>query len=102
MTGQKLRPNESPILVGITLHTGPYGSVGGRRVEARMRTRLSICVKKARFTSEQNALLAACRSGLPLMSYRCDRCRQFHHTSRTKGKRVPRLADEPLPDDPLR
>ena len=27
-------------------------------------------------------------SGLVLRSYRCDRCRQFHLTSRTKGKRV--------------
>jgi hypothetical protein len=29
------------------------------------------------------------RSGLTLRSYRCDRCRQFHLTSRTKGKRLP-------------
>ncbi|MDP8913353.1 MAG: hypothetical protein M3N39_07235 [Pseudomonadota bacterium] len=66
-----------------------------------MRTRLSICVKKARYGSEQDALLAARRSGLPLRAYRCDRCRQFHLTSRTRGKRVPRLADASLPDEPL-
>lgn len=63
----------------------------------RMRTKLSICRKKARFPSEQDALLAARRIGAPLRPYRCDRCRQFHLTSRTKGKRMPRPADEPLP-----
>jgi hypothetical protein len=52
------------------------------------RTRQSICVKKARFASEQDALAAAQRSGLLLLPYRCDRCRNFHLTSRTKGKRV--------------
>ena len=61
-----------------------------------MRTRLSICVRKARYLSEQDALLAAAGSGLLLRPYRCDRCWHFHLTSRTKGKRVPRLADAPL------
>jgi hypothetical protein len=30
--------------------------------------------------------------GLPLRPYRCDRCRLFHLTSRTKGKRTPPAA----------
>ena len=55
-----------------------------------MRTRLSICAKKARFPSARDALLIAERASVPLRPYRCDRCRQFHLTSRTKGKRVPR------------
>ena len=55
-----------------------------------MRTRLSICLKKARFPSARDALLIAERSAVPLRPYRCDRCRMFHLTSRTKGKRVPR------------
>jgi hypothetical protein len=70
-----------------------------------MRTRLSICMKKARFPSARDALLIAERSAPlilspsershrqvngPLRPYRCDRCRMFHLTSRTKGKRVPR------------
>ena len=55
-----------------------------------MRTRLSICAKKARFPSAQDALLAANHASVSLRPYRCDRCRQFHLTSRTKGKRVPR------------
>jgi hypothetical protein len=57
-----------------------------------MRTRLSVCTRKRRFASEEEALAAAQRSGLTLLPYRCDRCRQFHLTSRTKGKRVPRSA----------
>ncbi len=55
-----------------------------------MRTRLSICAKKNRYHSEQDALEAARSAEITLRQYRCDRCRQFHLTSRTKGKRVPR------------
>ena len=55
-----------------------------------MRTRFSICAKKTRHLSEQEAQLAAERASVPLRTYRCDRCRMFHLTSRTKGKRVPR------------
>ena len=55
-----------------------------------MRTRLSICAKKARFVSARDAQHIAERATLPLRPYRCDRCRQFHLTSRTKGKRVAR------------
>ena len=57
-----------------------------------MRTRLSICAKKARFVSRGDALEIARRSGVPLRPYRCDRCHSFHLTSRTKGKRTPRPA----------
>ncbi|HEX7872666.1 MAG TPA: hypothetical protein VF475_07135 [Sphingobium sp.] len=58
-----------------------------------MRTRLSICRKKARYGSQADALAVVHRSGLALRPYRCDRCFQFHLTSRTKGKRVPRAGD---------
>jgi hypothetical protein len=54
-----------------------------------MRTRLRICQRKVRYGSGEEALVAAERAGLPLRPYRCDRCQQFHLTSRTKGKRVP-------------
>ena len=57
-----------------------------------MRTRLSICQKKARFQSARDALFIAERSAVPLRPYRCDRCRKFHLTSRTKGKRMVRPA----------
>lgn len=59
-----------------------------------MRTKLSICRKKARYASEVAALQVAQRSGIVLRSYRCDRCGKFHLTSRTKGKRIPRPADD--------
>ena len=55
-----------------------------------MRTRQSICVKKASYRSEEEALVLVRRSAWQLRAYRCDRCRLFHLTSRTKGKRMPR------------
>jgi len=58
-----------------------------------MRTRLSICRKKARYASEALALEALFRAAIVLRPYRCDRCRQWHLTSRTKGKRIPRQPD---------
>ncbi|MBA3838619.1 MAG: hypothetical protein H2054_09450 [Sphingomonas sp.] len=54
-----------------------------------MRTRQSICVRKARFASRDAAAQAAAAAPFALYPYRCDRCRCFHLTSRTKGKRVP-------------
>ncbi|RZF58286.1 hypothetical protein EWE75_24505 [Sphingomonas populi] len=53
-----------------------------------MRTRLSVCQKKTRFGSEDAALTVAERATVALRPYRCDRCFQFHLTSRTKGKRA--------------
>jgi hypothetical protein len=55
-----------------------------------MHTRLSICARKARYRTEQEALEIARKASIALRPYRCDRCGQFHLTSRTKGKRVPR------------
>ncbi|MCL6697221.1 hypothetical protein LZ496_00245 [Sphingomonas sp. NSE70-1] len=55
-----------------------------------MRTRLSVCARKSRYRSAEEALAAAKQSGLDLRTYRCDRCNCFHLTSRTKGKRIPR------------
>ena len=57
-----------------------------------MRTRLSICARKARYPSEQDALLIARKASIALRPYRCDRCGQYHLTSRTKGKRTARPA----------
>jgi hypothetical protein len=58
-----------------------------------MRTTLGICTRKARYSSEQDARDAAERSGLVLRPYRCELCRQYHLTSRTKGKRIARPAE---------
>jgi hypothetical protein len=65
---------------------------------AGMRTRLSVCARKIRFASEEAALAWARGLDLPLRPYQCDRCRRFHLTSRTKGKRVP--SPRPEADDP--
>ena len=54
-----------------------------------MRTKLSTCMRKARFESMAEALKAAQDKGLPLRAYRCDRGDHFHLTSRTKGKWLP-------------
>jgi hypothetical protein len=54
-----------------------------------MRTRASICRKKARYSSKEEASAAAARSGLRLLAYRCERCRHYHLTSRTRGKMLP-------------
>lgn len=54
-----------------------------------MRTRLSICQRKARYPSAEAALAFARGAGLVLRPYCCDRCYQWHLTSRTKGRRVP-------------
>ncbi|SEJ82058.1 hypothetical protein SAMN05428950_103330 [Sphingomonas sp. OV641] len=53
-----------------------------------MRTKLSTCGRKLRFGTAAEATAAAQRSGMDLRVYRCGRCRQFHLTSRTKGKWV--------------
>lgn len=58
-----------------------------------MRTRLSVCRRKAAYATEEEALAAGREFGLELRTYRCDRCRRIHLTSRTKGKRVPRPAE---------
>jgi hypothetical protein len=64
-----------------------------------MKTRLSICNRKARYPSGREAYLAAAAASIDLRPYRCDRCRQFHLTSRTKGKRVPRPLFAKTPND---
>jgi uncharacterized protein YlaI len=55
-----------------------------------VRTRLSICRKKASYASDADAISATTTANIPLRHYRCDRCHAFHLTSRTKGKRIPR------------
>ncbi|MEO7634251.1 MAG: hypothetical protein ABIS38_01225 [Sphingomicrobium sp.] len=62
-----------------------------------MRTRLSICNRKARYATEHEAGLAAAAATIVLRPYCCDRCGQFHLTSRTKGKRVPRPSSASSP-----
>jgi hypothetical protein len=64
-----------------------------------MKTRASICARKQRFAAEEDALAAALQSDIDLRTYRCDRCRYYHLTSRTKGKRRPFPLDRAAPEE---
>lgn len=57
-----------------------------------MRTKLSTCLRKARFRTRDDAVAAIRDSGLDLRFYLCDRGDHFHLTSRTRGKHQPGLA----------
>ena len=57
-----------------------------------MKTRQSICIKKARYASQAEAIEAAARAPFPLHPYYCERCWRFHLTGRTKGRRVIKAA----------
>jgi hypothetical protein len=59
-----------------------------------MRTKLSTCIRKARFASAADALVVAQTASVALRPYRCDRCGHFHLTSRTKGKWMPQLRSD--------
>jgi hypothetical protein len=52
-----------------------------------LRTRLSICARKRRFRTMEEATASARAADIPLRPYRCDRCFHYHLTSRTRGKR---------------
>jgi len=66
-----------------------YDGAARRKGEV-LRTKRSTCSRKLRFAGEADALAAAQKATISLRIYRCDRCRQFHLTSRTKGKWMPR------------
>ena len=58
-----------------------------------MRTRLSICRKKARYAAEADALAVAAGAPFLLRPYLCDRCGKYHLTGRTKGKWLPQRVE---------
>lgn len=55
-----------------------------------MKTRPGICNRKKRFASREAAERVAQAAPFTLRAYRCELCRQFHLTSRTKGMQIPR------------
>jgi hypothetical protein len=59
-----------------------------------MKTRPGICQRKRRYVTREEADAAALRADVPLRAYKCGLCHQFHLTSRTKGLRVPRAAED--------
>ncbi len=54
-----------------------------------MKTSPGVCRRKARYADEASALVVAERAEVTLRPYRCELCRQWHLTSRTKGMRLP-------------
>ena len=50
-----------------------------------MRTSFGICNRKKRYATEPDAARAAANAAITLHPYRCDLCRDYHLTSRTKG-----------------
>lgn len=59
-----------------------------------MRTRPGICLRKARYETEEAAWAVIRRADIVLRPYRCALCRRFHLTSRTKGMRIPQFRSE--------
>ena len=61
-----------------------------------MKTRPGICKRKKRYAMREEAEAAAARAPFRLRAYKCELCRNFHLTSRTKGMKIPRheLEDE--------
>ena len=54
-----------------------------------MKTTSRICNRKKRFVSREEAEGAAARADLTLRAYKCELCKQYHLTSRTKGMKLP-------------
>lgn len=59
-----------------------------------MQTRPGICQRKRRYATRAEADAVALSADITLRVYKCALCRQFHLTSRTKGLRVPRDAED--------
>lgn len=57
-----------------------------------MRTKPGICNAKRRYATEAAAQMVVDKAAVTLRVYRCELCRQWHLTSRTKGMRVVRPA----------
>jgi hypothetical protein len=53
-----------------------------------MRTTPGICARKRAFASRDEAAAVALRATISLRPYKCDLCKRFHLTSRTKGMRT--------------
>ena len=54
-----------------------------------MKTRPGICQRKKRFATREDAERVAAKAPFKLRAYRCELCRDFHLTGRTKGMKTP-------------
>lgn len=55
-----------------------------------MKTRPGICNRKKSYAVRDDAEAAAANAPFKLRVYRCELCRKYHLTSRTKGMKIPR------------
>lgn len=55
-----------------------------------MKTRPGICRRKKTFANREEAEGVAAKADITLRAYKCDLCKNFHLTSRTKGMKTPR------------
>lgn len=56
-----------------------------------MRTSPAICNRKKTFASREDAERVASTAPFKLRAYKCELCRQYHLTGRTKGMKTPRF-----------
>jgi hypothetical protein len=54
-----------------------------------MRTKPGVCARKRRYATAGEAERVALAAQATLRVYRCELCRKWHLTSRTKGMRIP-------------
>lgn len=55
-----------------------------------MKTRPAVCNRKKAFATREEAERVASKAPFTLRAYKCELCKRFHLTSRTKGMKVPR------------
>ena len=55
-----------------------------------MKTSPGVCQRKKRFATREDAERVAAKAPFRLRAYRCELCRRYHLTSRTKGMKTPR------------
>lgn len=60
------------------------------------RTRLSVCRRKVRYATREEAMAAALAGGWVLRPYRCDRAPHYHLTSRRRGHHTPLAVQQAL------
>lgn len=54
-----------------------------------MKTTPRICNRKKRFATREEAEAVVARADVTLRAYKCELCKQYHLTSRTKGMKLP-------------
>ena len=54
-----------------------------------IKTTPRICNRKKRFASREEAEAVAAHADVTLRAYKCELCKQYHLTSRTKGMKLP-------------